>query len=776
MHRFTTLLISILILNSVSLAQDTNISGSVVDATTKLPIVGCQIISGSMGTITDDSGNYSISGSLDNQVIFQHIAYDRVSLNTAEVPETIELIPNLLRGETVSVYGALRTQSLLESEGGISVISKREISRSSEPHFQTLINHIPNLNWAGGSSRPRYFQIRGIGERSQFAGDGPPNYSVGFSIDDLDLSGIGMSGLTFDVNRVELFRGPQSSIYGPNALAGFIVLRSNDPGQYQDGYVTVSAGNANTLNIGTALNLLSGSNLKARLAAYRGYNNGFMYNQYLDDHTTNERTETMGRLKLIWSIRPKLEIKATLLTVNLDNGYDTWSPDNSAFTTYSDKPGKDSQTLNAAVLKAEYALASQTDLYSITSLSRADMEYSYDSDWGNDEFWANDPYSFDPAVEGWSYDFFDKVARVRNTRTQELRLVHANKNESIHVIAGAYYKDLNEQDDAEGYLFGGDESELESEFHLRNRSAYAQIDFSPIDKITLTSNLRIGNRDTDYEDNKTTAFSLNDQLNGGKIAILYKIDFRKTAFINAARGFKAGGINQHPRILDINRPFSPEYVNNYEIGFRGVSNRGMLSLLAFYTQRMDQQVSLSSQQDPMDPNSFTYYIGNASEGYVYGIELEFRRDIFSRLHLSGTLGLLESKTQEYSFEVAPDQFVTLGDRAFAHAPRYSFRIGIDYNITPHVSLRSSIAGKDKFYFSESHDQVSEPYNLVNSGITYAFSISIEVSFWVDNLLDTQHAVRGFYFGLEPPNYSEKLYMSYGDPRHFGLTLKYKFGL
>lgn len=774
MNRFTSIFISILLINSVTLSQDTIISGQVVDATTNSPIVGCEIISSSIGTITDETGHYSLSSSPDSRIVFQHIAYERIIMNASDVSETVKMIPNLLRGETVSVYGALRTQSLLETEGGISVISKRQINQSSEPHFQTLINNIPNLNWAGGSSRPRYFQIRGIGERSQFAGDGPPNYSVGFSIDDLDLSGIGMSGLTFDVNRVELFRGPQSSIYGPNALAGFIVLRSNDPGPTQDAYVTISAGNASTLNIGSAFNLFSASNIKARLAVYRGYSNGFQYNEYLDDHTTNERLETMGRLKVIWEVQPQLKLKATLLSVNLDNGYDTWSPTNAGFTTYSDSPGKDSQILKAGVLKAEYAVSPRTDIYSISSLSVADMEYSYDSDWGNDEFWAEEPYGFDPDVEGWRYDFFDKVARSRNTRAQELRVVHSNSVESVHLIAGIYYKDLIEKDDAEGYLFGGDETDLESEFHLQNRSIYAQIDYSPVKKITLTSNLRVGLRDTDYKDNKTTTFNMDDQLNGGKVALLYKIDDRKSTFINAARGFKAGGINQHPRILDINRPFSPEYVNNYEIGFRGVSNRGMVSLLAFYTQRMDQQVSLSSQQDPMDPNSFTYYIGNASEGSVYGLELEFRRAIASNFHLSGTLGLLKSKTEAYSFEVAPAQFVTLGNRAFAHAPSYSYRFGIDYDLSSSISIRASVAGKDKFYFSESHDQVSEAYSLVNTGITYSLSNAFELSFWADNLLNTKYAVRGFYFGLEPPNYAEKLYMSYGDPRHFGITMKYKF--
>ncbi len=775
MYRTTTFILLILTIVSVSAAQEMRISGKVIDASTKHPIVGCEIIVGSKGTISDNTGSFIISEHPETEVIFQHIAYTRVSLKMKEVTETVALIPNLLQGEKVSVYGALRTQSLLESEGGISIITKRDIDKSSEPHFQTLINNIPNLNWAGGSSRPRFFQIRGIGERSQFAGDGPPNYSVGFSIDDLDLSGIGMSGLTFDVNRVELFRGPQSSIYGPNALAGFIVLRSNDPDQNQSNYVSVSAGNANTLNMGTAFNLFSGSMFRARLSAYRGYNNGFVHNEYLDERTTNERSETMARLKLIWSVNPNLDLKTTLLSVYMDNGYDAWTPDNSAFATQSDKPGKDSQTLNAAVVKAEYSLTPRTDLYSISTLSFADMIYSYDSDWGNDEYWADEPYSFDPAVEGSRYDFFDKVARHRNTMTQEIRMVHANKPGTLHLIAGVYYKNLVEKDDAEGYLFGGDESELESEFQLSNKSVYAQIDYNPLDKITLTSNLRLGSRNTEYEDNKTTSFSMADNLNGGKVALLVKIDSRKSAFINAARGFKAGGINQHPRILDINRPFSPEYVNNYEIGYRGVSNKGMVSVLAFYTKRMDQQVSLSSQQDPMDPNSFTYYIGNASEGQVYGLELEFRRKISHSVYLSGNLGLLESKTEQYSFEVAPDQFVSLGDRAFAHAPKYSYRLGLDYRVTPTIALRTSISGKDKFYFSESHDQVSQSYSLVNSGINYDISNSLELSLWVDNLLDAHYAVRGFYFGLEPPDYPEKLYMTYGDPRHYGLTVKYKFG-
>ena len=83
------------------------------------------------------------------------------------------------------------------------------------------------MNWAGGTSRPRYFQIRGVGERSHYFGEGPPNFSVGFVLDDIDLSGLGMAGIMHDIKQVEIFKGPQSSVYGPNAVS-YTHLRAHE--------------------------------------------------------------------------------------------------------------------------------------------------------------------------------------------------------------------------------------------------------------------------------------------------------------------------------------------------------------------------------------------------------------------------------------------------------------------------------------------------------------------------------------------------------------------
>ena len=93
-----------------------------------------------------------------------------------------------------------------------------EIEARSVQHFEELVGAIPNFNWSGDGHRARYFQIRGVGELEQY--EGAPNPSVGFLIDDIDFSGIGMHASLFDVQSVEVLRGPQAAIYGSKALAG----------------------------------------------------------------------------------------------------------------------------------------------------------------------------------------------------------------------------------------------------------------------------------------------------------------------------------------------------------------------------------------------------------------------------------------------------------------------------------------------------------------------------------------------------------------------------
>ena len=111
--------------------------------------------------------------------------------------------------DEIVVTATLRSVPLEELPGSASVLTETTLRDAGQQHFEDVLPLVPNLNWAGDTSRPRYFQIRGIGELQQY--QGAPNPSVGFLIDDIDFSGLGSAATLFDIDRIEVLRGPQGT-------------------------------------------------------------------------------------------------------------------------------------------------------------------------------------------------------------------------------------------------------------------------------------------------------------------------------------------------------------------------------------------------------------------------------------------------------------------------------------------------------------------------------------------------------------------------------------
>ncbi len=140
----------------------------------------------------------------------------------------------------ILITSGLREQKLSDQPLSASVQTQQKIEDRGSSHFEELLPTIPNTLFSGETSRPRYVQLRGIGERSEYTG--APNASVGMLIDDIDFSGIGMIGSLLDVKQVEVLRGPQGTRYGANALAGLINISTNDPTSTPEYQFEFSAG------------------------------------------------------------------------------------------------------------------------------------------------------------------------------------------------------------------------------------------------------------------------------------------------------------------------------------------------------------------------------------------------------------------------------------------------------------------------------------------------------------------------------------------------------
>ncbi len=764
------------------------INGTVMDVETGEPIAGVNITGGKTGAATDEYGQFKIEVEAGEKLTFSHIGYIEI-MELAQDGMIIKMQYIILQSEEIIVRAGLKEETLQRSTSSVTVLDAASLKRIDGSHFQDVMESIPNLNAAGGTSRPRYFQIRGIGERSHYFAEGPPNFSVGFVIDDIDLSGLGMAGLLYDLEQIEVFKGPQSAIFGANALAGLISMRSIEPTDDFEGNLRLTGGLDNIKRFNGMVNFPLGDMLALRVVLESGSADGFRTNQFLDKTNTNGRQENFLREKLLF--KPNEHFSATLTSFRavLDNKYDAWAPNNNEdLFTYTNHQGIDSQETNAYSLRANYSKDKLQAAF-IVSNSNTDLVHAYDGDWGNDDYWLQEPYNFDPNVTYWKYEFFDSTARKRVNKTLEGRVSYGD------VVVGYYTKKLEEKDNASGWLYGGDAAQAASEFTFDVSAIYGQFDPQVTDKLKLLINIRKESNEITYYGTAsyfdwytydlapldTVAFNFDHGLWGGKLALQYLMNDNMNVYGSFSRGYKSGGVNQHPLLSASNRQFEPEFMTNIELGLRRYTENSTLHLSAFMAQRQDQQVSISSQQQEGDPNSFIFYTANATTGSLSGLELDGVYKLNSTLSFSGSLGLLNTYVDAFTFESDSGVFTIMGAREAAHAPKYTYSFAVDYGKGSGFIARFEFTGKDKFYFSDSHDEISEPYQLLNGHIRYDFG-DWSVKMWGRNILDVRYATRGFYFGLEPiwnddiqdHEYPDRKYVSFGDPAHFGITLDYAF--
>ena len=253
--------------------------------------------------------------------------------------------------ETIQVTADYTVQNLQTMAASVSIVDNQQIEQRQARHIEQILNIAANVNFNSGASRGRFVQIRGIGERSQYAE--PINPSVGLLVDDVDMSGLGGAATLFDVAQVEILRGPQSSNTGAAALAGMVKITTTEADASQTSLLTATAAGKDTFNLGLAHGGALTDKLFYRFAAQQFQSDGFVYNQYLDRHDTNGLDELTSRLKLRYLATEQLTLDMGLHFFDVDNGYDAFSLDNDGVTR-SDEPGFDRQQTRAVDIKARW--------------------------------------------------------------------------------------------------------------------------------------------------------------------------------------------------------------------------------------------------------------------------------------------------------------------------------------------------------------------------------------------------------------------------------------
>ena len=651
--------------------------------------------------------------------------------------------------EEVVVTADLKEKRDINIASSIFVVSEAAIAARGATHLEDVINTIPNLNFASGSNRPRFFQIRGVGERSQFGS--PVNASVGFLVDDIDFSGAGTIASMLDVEQIEVLRGPQGTRYGASALGGLIKVKTKDPIPEQELELKITYGQYATQAFDLIVNTPVSDQLLLRAAFSDHESDGYMYNQFLDRDDANGRDESTSRIKMRWLPTNRWVVDVSLSNTEIDNGYDAFSLDNNRITL-SDEPGFDRQNSKYASIKSKWA----GEIYEITAIlgaANSDIDYGYDEDW-----------SF-TGIHPFGYTSTDHYLRERKTRSAELRI---NSLSGLGWVAGLYLFDSSEGLDRE-YTFLADN--FSSDYEFKSYAVFAETEIELGEGTSLSAGVRFEKRETNYQDSEGIEFSPSEDFWGGEISLNKDLSDNLLGYVSIARGFKAGGFNIDGTLDSDLREFNEEYLIEYETGLKGAffGDNLQVRLAIFMDDRRDQQVKSSLVRPRPDGSTeFIDFLGNAAAGTNKGLEGSIVWELNPNWRLTLDAGLLRATFDEYINEFGEN----LSGRDQAHAPSYMASAGIRF-AQGRWTASLTADTKDEFYFSDRHGVRSERATLANFSVEYSV-MPWQIALWARNLGDENYQTRGFgSFGNDPRKlYVTEPYYQLGEPRIVGVTFQY----
>ncbi len=645
-----------------------------------------------------------------------------------------------------------------------TVLTEHIQSRRGAAHLEDVITLAPNVAASSGASRSRFFQIRGIGERSQFVE--PVNPSVGILLDGIDLSGAGGALTLFDVRQVEVLRGPQGTLMGANALAGLIAVQSNgtDSGA-RDISVGIESKGGYRLGARWSGNLTDSTN--GRIAVQQYESDGYVDNDYLQRSDTNSREELTARGTLTWTSETQT-FEAAAYYTRVNNGYDAFSLDNTR-VTLSDQPGEDDLTLKAARLNWQSMLLG---LDSTLQLSHAstDMTYSYDEDW-----------SYVGIAPGWEYSSYDEYLRDRSMNSLEWRL-QAPETDGTEWVMGTYLRDESE-DLSRRYTYLP--APFASDIDTRTLAIFGQVNRTFSQQLSGFIGARLEQRDSEYRDSAGVEKDFDHNYWTGRLGLIWQYHSDAQLYATLSRGARAGGANagllasidalpeQSQDSVAALGVFDEETLVSLELGWQvDWAQYALRSRLALFTMDRDDQQAKGSLVIPRADGStaFIDYTDNAAASEHRGLEWELQWQPTNQVIAELTLGLLDAQFDRYITATGTD----LSGRDQPQAPGWQYSAGLSWSASALASVQIEVAGSDAYFFSDRHDVRAPETHQLNASLSGQWQ-RWRWTLWGRNLTDEPTFVRGFgTFGNDPrKEYALEPYRQYGEPRMVGLSLTYE---
>ena len=665
--------------------------------------------------------------------------------------------------EHVVVTAEKRNADLLDVSASISALTGDIIEDAGINSITELSQYIPNLHiFSWGGRRDSNIFIRGIGPGLFTAP------TVGFYVDGVNYSNNGMFDMELmDIERVEVLRGPQGTLYGGNSLGGVINVVTRQPGNNTEGRASLSADDLNQYRLSSSFSTpLKQDVLFFGFALSALKSDGYIDNTFLNTDY-GARDDISARSKLRWQLNDNLE---AVLTVDFEHYRgDSYAMGPTAAIKARpeeinhDFEGVDDRDSLGTALTVTWSNDS-VDFTSISSWRDWENLNSADQDAGSTPGFVFNSVSFED---------FQQIS-------QELRL-SSKDTQQLDWIVGLYaYSsdfDVRSTNTSDFTAFGMGGPYIDSTRSNQDNSGYAafgQLDIAATDQLTLTAGLRI-----DHEE-REAIIDINSQSSGTvttlsgdrdfdevlpKVALSYRTANDNLIYGSVSQGYRAGGFDTLYPNVD-NPTFDSESSINYELGYKAKMLDGRLDLSAalFLIDIDDQQVQ---QLLP----SGTIITDNAAKSRSQGIEFESRFTPATGWLISLAGNYTDATFDEYLgvnlVTFAPQDY---SDNRLPNSPKFTASLSIQnrHPISDGLTLFTLLDNQyiGSYYFDALNQLEQDAYNLLNARVGLE-SEHWSAYVWVKNALDEYYSKVEFEFGFGPTAEAS-------EPRSFGITVATQF--
>lgn len=665
--------------------------------------------------------------------------------------------------EEISVISPKYSGNIFSLPTAVTAVPARIIENYRINSLPDISGVVPNFfmpDYGSKLTSPVY--IRGIGTRINTP-------SVGLYVDGIPYFEKSAFNFDFfDLERIEVLRGPQGTLYGRNTMGGLINIFTAEPSFDRHSALKFSYENYNQINTTVLHNRPINDELSLMINLNQLHNDGFFTNRY-NDKKADKLNSYSGRIKLLYVPSEKLRAQLNIQGETSKQGGYPYAIFNGETQSANDvnynHPSLYNRNLISAGLNINY-FAKNFKINWATGFQYLDDKQDIDQDFTeNDLFNAQqwqEQYmigqeisvqSYGNRMYGWLFGVF---------------AFHQSMDKQVDVSSGSVPTET-------GFVKATD-----SKYYDNGNSGIAFFHNSELKfgDFILTAGIRI-----DYEKATLyyTHYSNADDYNElkikdrwdstldffeilPKVSVQYNCNNRLAPYITVAKGYNAGGFNSTIE-RDEDRSFKPEQSWNYELGFKGrfLQNRFFVNLALFHIDWRNQQIY---QPVPSGQGSM---LKNAGKSRSRGIELDARAIVFPNAEISATFGYNDAKFVEYrrseTLDYSGNHLPYVPQFTFSGSGNYTFNIN-NSKMLENIRLYLIYQGFGKHYWHEDNSAWQDYYGLLNCRITL-INKNMELAFWGKNLLNSEY--NSFYFTA-----LNNKYVQLGKPLTFGADIKIKF--